>query len=130
MARFWPSRVRQLSELLALNRRVRTCLLSDCFRAMKSGEGAPAPGQKQPCKNGWRIDDLEGRMSDEEIHKKKRTGKTYISPRFETAEGPLRIASKVVDSEGLEFAKVKKEVVLRRTPTGRTEIIAKFLEDD
>lgn len=69
-------------------------------------------------------------MSDEEIHKKKRTGKTYISPRFETAEGPLRIASKVVDSEGLEFAKVKKEVVLRRTPTGRTEIIAKFLEDD
>ena len=69
-------------------------------------------------------------MPDEvEIHRKKRTGKTYISPRIETVEGPLRIASKVVDSEGLEYAKVKKEVVLRRTPTGRTEIIAKFLED-
>jgi hypothetical protein len=69
-------------------------------------------------------------MRDEtEIHRKKRSGKTYISPRIETAGGPLRIASKVVDSEGLEFAKVKNEVVLRRTPTGRTEIIAKFLED-
>lgn len=69
-------------------------------------------------------------MPDEaEIHRKKRTGKTYISPRIETAGGPLRIASKVLDSEGLEYAQVKKEVVLRRTPTGRTEIIAKFLED-
>lgn len=67
---------------------------------------------------------------EEEIHKKKLTGKTYISPRIQTANGPLRIASKVLDSEGLEFAKVKSEVVLRRTPTGRTEIIAKFLEDD
>lgn len=70
-------------------------------------------------------------MPDEaEIHRKKRTGKTYISPRVDTAGGPLRIASKVLDSEGLDFAKVKNEVVLRRTPTGRTEIIAKFLEDD
>ena len=67
---------------------------------------------------------------EEEIHRKKRTGKTYISPRVETAAGPLRIASKVLDSEGLEFVKVKNEVVLRRTPTGRTEIIAKFLEDN
>lgn len=70
-------------------------------------------------------------MPDEaEIHRKKRTGKTYISPRVDTAGGPLRIASKVLDSEGLEFATVKNEVVLRRTPTGRTEILAKFLEDD
>lgn len=67
---------------------------------------------------------------EEEIHKRKLTSKTYISPRIETANGPFRIASKVIDSEGLEFAKVKNEVVLRRTPTGRTEIIAKFLEDD
>ena len=67
---------------------------------------------------------------EEEIHRKKRTGKTYISPRIDTAEGPLRIASKVLDSEGLEFAKVRNQVVLRRTPTGRTEIVAKFLEDD
>ena len=67
---------------------------------------------------------------EEEIHRKKRPGKTYVSPRIETAQGPLRIASKVLDSQGLEFAKVRNEVVLRRTPTGRTEIIAKFLEDD
>lgn len=68
--------------------------------------------------------------NEEEIHRNKQIGKTYISPRIPTAGGPLRIASKVLDSEGLEFAKVKNEVVLRRTPAGRTEIIAKFLEDD
>lgn len=42
--RSWPSRARQLSELLTQNRPVRTCPLSDCSRAMKLGEGAPAPG--------------------------------------------------------------------------------------
>lgn len=70
-------------------------------------------------------------MYDEtEIHKNKLPSKTYISPRVGTMEGSLRIASKVVDSEGLHYAKVKNEVVLRRTETGRTEIVAKFLEDD
>ncbi len=70
-------------------------------------------------------------MPDEaEIHRNKLPGKTYLSPRVETMQGPLRIASKVIDSEGLHFAKVKDEVVLRRTRSGRTEIIAKFLEDD
>lgn len=68
--------------------------------------------------------------TEAEIHNNKRTDKTYISPRVETVHGPLRIASKVLDSEGLCYAKVKKEVVLRRTPTARTEIVAKFLEDD
>lgn len=69
-------------------------------------------------------------MYDEaEIHKNKLPGKTYISPRVSTRDGPLRIASKIIDSEGLHFAKVKEEIVLRRTETGRTEIIAKFLED-
>lgn len=69
-------------------------------------------------------------MSDEaEIHNNKLTGKTYISPRVKTEQGPLRIASKVIDSEGLHYATVKKEVVLRRTESGRTEIIAKFMED-
>ncbi|WP_219211911.1 Shedu immune nuclease family protein [Variovorax boronicumulans] len=67
---------------------------------------------------------------DEEIHRNKLTGKTYISPQIPTLNGPLRIASKVIDSEGAYYAKVKKEVVLRRTPAARTEIVAKFLEDD
>lgn len=65
-----------------------------------------------------------------DIHTNKIPTKTYISPRVNTAAGPLRIASKVVDSEGLHFAKVKNEILLRRTVTGRTEIVAKFLEDD
>ncbi|RYX92906.1 MAG: DUF4263 domain-containing protein [Comamonadaceae bacterium] len=67
---------------------------------------------------------------DEEIHRNKLPGKTYISPQVPTMSGPLRIASKVLDSEGAYYAKVKKEVVLRRTPSRRIEIVAKFLEDD
>ncbi len=70
-------------------------------------------------------------MDDEaEIHQNKMPGKTYISPAVATMEGPLRIASKVIDSDGMYYAKVKQEVVLRRTEKGRTEIIAKFLESD
>lgn len=70
-------------------------------------------------------------MDDEaEIHRKKKVGKTYISSAVTTIDGPLRIASKVIDSDGLYYAKVKKEVVLRRTENARTEIIAKFLESD
>ena len=70
-------------------------------------------------------------MTDEaEIHANKRTDKTYVSPRIPTIRGALRIASKVIDSEGMHFTTVKDEVLLRRTPSGRTEIIAKFLEDD
>lgn len=69
-------------------------------------------------------------MYDEyEIHKNKLTGKTYISPQVATRDGALRIASKVIDSEGLHFAKVKDKIVLRRTETGRVEIVAKFIED-
>lgn len=67
---------------------------------------------------------------DEEIYRNKLTGKSYISPQIPTMNGPLRIASKVIDSEGAYYVKVKKEVVLRRTPTARIEIVAKFLEDD
>lgn len=70
-------------------------------------------------------------MSDEaEIHKNKLPGKTYMSPRISTPRGALRIASKVVDSEGLHHIKTKNEVILRRTKSGRTEIVAKFFEDD
>lgn len=69
-------------------------------------------------------------MPDEfDIHKNKLAGKTYISPQVKTEQGPLRIASKAIDSDGLHYATVKKEVVLRRTESGRTEIIAKFMED-
>ncbi|MGJ7553314.1 Shedu immune nuclease family protein [Variovorax sp. RB3P1] len=67
---------------------------------------------------------------EEEIHRNKLPTKTYISPQVPTLEGPLRIASKVIDSEGAYYAKVKKEIVLRRTPSARIEIVAKFLEDD
>ncbi len=66
---------------------------------------------------------------DVDIHRNKLAGKTYISPRVNTEQGPLRIASKVIDSEGLHYATVKREVVLRRTESGRTEIVAKFMED-
>lgn len=70
-------------------------------------------------------------MDDEvEIFNNKVVGKSYISPAVPTAEGPLRIASKVIDSEGLHYAKVKDELVLRRTATKRVEIRAKFLETD
>ena len=70
-------------------------------------------------------------MADEvEIHRNKLPNKTYISPQVPTLEGPLRIASKVIDSEGAYYAKVKKEIVLRRTPSARIEIVAKFFEDD
>lgn len=70
-------------------------------------------------------------MSDEaDYFNNKIAGKTYISPTVPTLEGALRIASKVVDSEGMHFVKVKDEIVLRRTKTGRTEIRAKFLEAD
>lgn len=70
-------------------------------------------------------------MEDEaEIHRNKLSSKTYISPAVPTGEGPLRIASKVIDSEGLHYVTVKKEVVLRHTRSGRTEVVAKFLEAD
>jgi hypothetical protein len=73
---------------------------------------------------------MREKMDDEEqIHRNKLPIKTYISPRIciDAHEG-VRIASKVIDSDGLHYATVKKEIVLRRTEKGRTEIIAKFLE--
>lgn len=67
---------------------------------------------------------------EEEMHRNKLPNKTYISPQVTTLDGPLRIASKIIDSEGAHYIKVKKEIVLRRTPSARVEIVAKFLEDD
>ena len=64
-------------------------------------------------------------MADEEkILQNKFTGKTYISPQVPTTNRPLRIASKVIDFESAYYLKVMKEVVLRRTPNARTEMVA------
>lgn len=68
-------------------------------------------------------------MDEEKIHKNKRSDKTYVSRALPTIGGLLRIASKVFDAEGLHNAVVKKEVVLRTTPTRRTEVVAKFFDD-
>ena len=71
-------------------------------------------------------------MTDEaEFHQNKLASKTYISRRIVTDGGTkLRIASKVMDSPGYQYVKEKNELVLKRTPAGRKEIVAKFLEDD
>jgi hypothetical protein len=59
----------------------------------------------------------------------RRTDKTIFSKRF--GGGKLRIASHIIEGQpGLGFAKVKDEIVLRRTPAGRYEIKASFVEDD
>ena len=73
---------------------------------------------------------------EDEIHRNKRTDKTYISKRID-AKNPLtgevralRIASKVMDGGAWAYAKELGEMVVRQTPKRRKEIIAKFLEDD
>lgn len=60
--RFWPSRARQLSELRALNRPVRTCPLNDCSRAMKLAEEAPAGGPFQTVVPDSTAHHLHGRI--------------------------------------------------------------------
>lgn len=63
----------------------------------------------------------------------RRTDKGIISKRFtDTLSGQkLRIATHIFEGQsGLKFATVKEETVLRRTPAGRYEIKATFLEDD
>lgn len=62
----------------------------------------------------------------------KQVGKTYVSKRINnptSPESPLRIASKVIDTqERYHEAQLKDEVVLRLTPTERHEVVAKFWE--
>src|SRR6266851_4178257 len=62
----------------------------------------------------------------------RRTDKTIVSKSFPDGSGRrLRIASHIVDGqEGLKFALLRDEVVLRETRSGRYEIKATFLEDD
>jgi hypothetical protein len=70
--------------------------------------------------------------SDRDYHFNKRTDKTYVSKRLPWIAGrSFRIASKVMDGEvGQHFATELNEVVIRRTVSGRQEVIAKFFEDD
>lgn len=62
-----------------------------------------------------------------------KVGKTYISPSlsdFTDADKKIRIASKAVETtESYEFAKIKDELVLRVTASGKYHIVAKFIED-
>ena len=61
-------------------------------------------------------------------------GKSYISPRLDSFTNPkrkVRIVSKVIESENsYAFAKIKDEIVLRHKKNAKTEIIAKFFEDN
>jgi hypothetical protein len=75
------------------------------------------------------MDKIEAR----EIFFGRRTDKTIISKRITDAltGQKLRIASHVVQGQdGLKFATVKDEIVLRQTPASRFEIKATFLEDE
>ena len=61
-------------------------------------------------------------------------GKTYTSPRLDSFADPMRkvrIASKVIECEdSYAFAKIKDEIVLRHKKGAKTEIKAKFFEDN
>lgn len=75
------------------------------------------------------MDDIDAR----EIFFGRRTDKTIFSKRFvDVPSGQkLRIASHIVaGSEGLQFARVKNEIVLRTTAAERFQIKATLLEDD
>ena len=67
-------------------------------------------------------------------YEKPKPGKTYISPRLDSFADPkrtVRIVSKVTESEdSYAFAKIKDEIVLRHKKNAKTEIKAKFFEDD
>jgi hypothetical protein len=81
---------------------------------------------------------------DKDIHDNKSPQKTYISkafPQFKDTmnseneiiqefDGNIRIISKVVDSpDQFSFAKIKEELVIRRTGKGRQEIRATIFEE-
>lgn len=61
-------------------------------------------------------------------------GKTYISPRldaFGESTRKVRIASKVIDSpDSYAFAKIKDEFVIRHRENAKSNIVAKFFEDN
>lgn len=75
------------------------------------------------------MDEIEAR----DIFFARRTDKTIFSKRFmDPASGErLRIASHVLEGkEGLQFVRVKDEIVLRTTKSARFQIKATFLEDN
>ena len=67
-------------------------------------------------------------------YKNPKEGKIYISPSlksFGQSDKRIRIASKVINSpETYTHAKVRDEVVLRRTGNNKSYISAKFIEDN
>ena len=68
-----------------------------------------------------RISDVLSRdSSDYDTYKNPVEGKTYISPSLENGygeSGTIRIVTRGIDqTESYEFAKIKGETVLRRTP--------------
>lgn len=81
-----------------------------------------------------RISDVLSRdSSDYDTYKNPVEGKTYISPSLENGygeSGTIRIVTRGIDqTESYEFAKIKGETVLRRTPGGKNIITAKVFED-
>jgi antiviral defense system Shedu protein SduA len=63
-----------------------------------------------------------------------KAGKTYISPSlkaFGNSDRKVRIASKVIESpDSYAFAKIKDEIVLRHKENAKSNITAKFFEDN
>ena len=60
-------------------------------------------------------------------------GKTYISPQLKNAYGEertVRLVTRAIEqTESYTFAKIKKEIVLRKTPGGKNVIRATVFED-
>jgi len=81
-----------------------------------------------------KISDVLSRdSSDYDTYKNPVEGKTYISPSLENGygePGTIRIVTRGIEQpESYEFAKIKGETVLRRTPGGKNIITAKVFED-
>lgn len=79
---------------------------------------------------------------EHDIFLNKRTDRVYLSKSIDITqifpndeEGivekkrPLRYISRICENEQDEFVKLKDEIVLRKTPNARQEIVAKFYED-
>ena len=69
---------------------------------------------------------------DEDFHWNKSPSKTYVSPVIQDSRGiRRRYVSKVFDSSiGFQDVVEKGRTVLRVSPSGRQEVIAKIYEGD
>lgn len=87
-------------------------------------------------------DNPKEQPSPYEFFSNKRTDRIYLSRALESKElkkndqgevveikKPVRIVSKVFDTEHHQFIRDGKEIILRITPKARQEVIAKFYED-